>query len=96
MSNLVRSPSVASLDIECPVSQIKKRKFFYHKIQICTDKYDRPRFLQCYHSFCTNCLVQMVEAQNNRSLITCPLRCDQRTILREGSFFVKIPFVEIF
>jgi hypothetical protein len=29
----------------------------------------------------------MVEAQNNRSLITCPLRCDQRTILREGSFF---------
>jgi len=29
----------------------------------------------------------MVEAQNNRSLITCPLRCDQRTILREGGIF---------
>ncbi|CAG5106933.1 Oidioi.mRNA.OKI2018_I69.chr1.g3066.t1.cds [Oikopleura dioica] len=72
MSNLVRSPSVASLDIECP---------------ICTDTYDRPRFLQCYHSFCTNCLVQMVEAQHNRNLITCPLRCDQRTILREGGIF---------
>jgi hypothetical protein len=37
MSNLARSPSVASLDIECPVSQINKKKIF------CTVKF---RFAQ--------------------------------------------------
>jgi len=69
MATLTRSQSIENLDIECP---------------ICREYYNRPRFLRCYHSFCTICLQMLLESQGNRNLITCPLRCEQRTLVPDA------------
>ena len=66
MSDLRRSESMANLDIECP---------------ICRDTYTRPRFLRCYHSFCTGCLQQLLNSQHDRNILKCPLRCQTLTMV---------------
>ena len=57
---------MANLDIECP---------------ICRDTYTRPRFLRCYHSFCTACLQQLLNSQHDRNILKCPLRCQTLTMV---------------
>ena len=69
MSDLIRSESMANLDIECP---------------ICRDTYTRPRFLRCYHSFCTACLQQLLNSQHDRNILKCPLRCQTLTMVPSG------------
>ena len=69
MSELRRSESMANLDIECP---------------ICRDTYTRPRFLRCYHSFCTSCLQQLLNSQHDRNILKCPLRCQTLTMVPSG------------
>lgn len=69
MTELRRSESIANLDIECP---------------ICRDTYTRPRFLRCYHSFCTSCLQQLLNSQHDRNILKCPLRCQTLTMVPSG------------
>lgn len=48
----------------------------YLTCRICLHAYDRPRHLHCQHSFCTDCIRQLVTTPiNERKLdrLTCPL-----------------------
>ncbi|CAF0896467.1 unnamed protein product [Didymodactylos carnosus] len=49
------------------------------KCPICLDYYEDPRLLQCSHTFCFKCILQLVE-KNGGYYATCPLR--DNTILR--------------
>lgn len=44
--------------------------------KICMDTYDNPKFLSCGHTYCKNCLDDILVFQKNGSAeICCPLKC---------------------
>ncbi|XP_045161431.2 RING finger protein 207-like [Mercenaria mercenaria] len=47
---------------------------------VCNEQYKDPCILQCYHSFCTQCIQGMVE----EGKVLCPL-CGRVTLIKEGN-----------
>ncbi len=46
---------------------------------ICLDTYTDPKLLQCFHTFCTKCLIPLVAGDGQENLVlTCPT-CRQVT-----------------
>ena len=45
---------------------------------ICLDIYDDPKLLQCFHTYCRKCLVNLVRDQQGDLSLTCPI-CRQDT-----------------
>ncbi|XP_038064914.1 E3 ubiquitin-protein ligase TRIM56-like [Patiria miniata] len=51
---------------------------------ICTDKYKKPKVLDCLHSFCEECLVKYRDGRHqNKPKIPCPV-CRQETALPQS------------
>ena len=49
---------------------------------ICLDLFENPKMLSCTHEFCKRCLEDILTFKKDGSaIITCPLRCDNETIL---------------
>ena len=48
------------------------------KCAICLDIYADPKLLQCFHVYCSNCLVKLVRDQQGELSLTCPT-CRQVT-----------------
>ncbi|KAL3868748.1 hypothetical protein ACJMK2_041514 [Sinanodonta woodiana] len=40
---------------------------------ICLDPYDKPKILQCFHTFCTKCLQDIIRSTGQSGSIHCPL-----------------------
>ena len=50
---------------------------------ICLDLYEQPKSLKCGHEFCQCCLEDLlVFRENGSATITCPLRCEEQTMLK--------------
>ncbi|XP_062586450.1 tripartite motif-containing protein 2-like [Saccostrea cucullata] len=46
----------------------------YLTCRVCLQSYDRPRRLPCQHSYCTDCIRQLIRTtENRRGKLTCPL-----------------------
>lgn len=43
------------------------------KCTLCYDNFKDPRLLDCYHSFCNDCLKYQIEAKNAKSTYNCTL-----------------------
>lgn len=51
---------------------------------ICLDSYTNPKLLQCFHTYCQQCLVQLVDKdQQGQFGLTCPA-CRQVTPIPQG------------
>ncbi|KAL5018841.1 hypothetical protein ScPMuIL_004563 [Solemya velum] len=49
----------------------------HEECAICLGKFDQPKILPCFHTFCLECLRKYVEEKLTRGKIKCPLcRCD--------------------
>ncbi|XP_035692662.1 keratin, type I cytoskeletal 9-like [Branchiostoma floridae] len=48
--------------------------------QICLQPYHRPKVLSCLHSFCLQCLVELLKKQKVKSELDCPT-CRSKTLL---------------
>ena len=51
---------------------------------ICTEKFNNPKLLPCFHSFCLECLRQYVSLFAKNGQFPCPLCRRQITVPREG------------
>ena len=49
-----------------------------HLCQICTERFQQPRVLQCLHVFCTACIDKLAENLTDLLTIACPT-CKQET-----------------
>ncbi len=47
---------------------------------ICLDTYTDPKLLQCFHTYCTKCLIPLVRDEQGQLILTCPT-CRQVTPL---------------
>ncbi len=45
---------------------------------ICFDTYTDPKLLQCFHTYCTKCLIPLVRGREGQLTLTCPA-CRQVT-----------------
>ena len=45
---------------------------------ICLDTYTDPKLLQCFHTYCTKCLIPLVRGRQGQLTLTCPA-CRQVT-----------------
>ncbi len=45
---------------------------------ICLDTYTDPKLLQCFHTYCTKCLIPLVRGRRGQLTLTCPV-CQQVT-----------------
>ncbi len=45
---------------------------------ICLDTYTDPKLLQCFHTYCTKCLIPLVRRREGQLTLTCPA-CRQVT-----------------
>ena len=63
---------------------------------ICQDNYEKPKFLNCGHTFCASCLDAYIESTFRKDIIACPLCRAQTACQQNGSkslmdnFFAKI------
>ena len=60
--------------------------------KICFDKLERPKILDCLHSFCHHCLSDHVVRNDLVDLLPCPL-CRQRTPIPNGVVDLKDNFL---
>ena len=51
--------------------------------ELCLERLDNPKMLDCSHSFCKSCLDTILEFQKDGSArIECPFRCKKKTVLK--------------
>lgn len=63
------SPSMISAMVEC---------------KICLEIYHKPKHLNCGHTYCQECLDDMLSFNEDGSAeLNCPLRCANKTIINE-------------
>ncbi|XP_057303093.1 uncharacterized protein LOC130639900 [Hydractinia symbiolongicarpus] len=63
------SPSMISAMVEC---------------KICLETYHKPKHLNCGHTYCQDCLDDMLSFNEDGSAeLNCPLRCPNKTIINE-------------
>jgi len=62
---------------------------------ICCELYKKPKYLPCYHSYCEECLVELVKS-NRESNVTCP-ECRKTSVVPVGgpeelpnNFFINL------
>ena len=64
----------------------------YQECSICHETFEKPKMLRCTHSFCNNCLCDLMKGNPNSKKICCPL-CRQDTVLpRNGTEGLKTNF----
>lgn len=64
------------MDSSGDISQLKKQ----YECAICLQQLYKPKTLNCHHSFCKDCLDEIVTFQHDGSAsISCPMRCDVTT-----------------
>lgn len=91
VTNLSRDGSVERLPLDdCSTSDVVFR------CQICNERYQTPRVLQCLHVFCTPCLDKLVEsgAEGGGTAIACPT-CKQTTKLAAAAGGVADLLVDV-
>lgn len=81
---------MATSDNDCSVDIQKKVKEVI-TCCICTNTYDDPRLLPCFHTFCMRCLVETAKHSDKYSgdIMPCPICREDVSITEEG--FSKLP-----
>ena len=57
---------------------------FMRECSICYEEFEDPRMLPCLHTFCYNCLKQLVQDKEPGDIMPCPLCRTEFTIPAEG------------
>ena len=64
---------------------VEKKKIGYLTCPLCYELYKKPKYLPCYHSYCEECLVNLLESGNQESnILTCPECKQTSTVPTEG------------
>src|SRR6218665_1734308 len=79
VTSLSRGDSVENLPLD-DASSSAESAFL---CQICNEKFQTPRVLDCLHVFCTPCLDKLVESGAEGTSVACPT-CKQATRLTTG------------
>ncbi|XP_038053688.1 E3 ubiquitin-protein ligase TRIM56-like, partial [Patiria miniata] len=71
-------------------SVLEKISVDHLECYICTNRFRQPKLLDCLHSFCLQCLQELIQSQDpSGTKLTCPL-CRRETMLK-GSGVADLP-----
>ena len=52
---------------------------------LCLEEFQDPRALPCLHTFCLNCLVQLIGTNQNQATVKCPMCKEEHRIPQNGA-----------
>lgn len=42
------------------------------KCSVCLEEYRKPKLLRCYHSYCQDCIKQLLKRSEGNNMVKCP------------------------
>ncbi|XP_057312159.1 tripartite motif-containing protein 59-like [Hydractinia symbiolongicarpus] len=71
---------------------LSRKIFALLECKICLDQFERPKLLSCGHTYCKNCLDEiLIFKEDGSAEILCPLKCKSNVRIGRGETTICLP-----